>query len=443
MLSRMIQTVTGPWTRANGISWLKLIVFILFLRWAFLELYSIPSSSMEPTLHGDARYFRGDRVAVNKAVFGPRIPFTSIRIFPLADPKRWDIVVFNAVDPNAEHPILIKRVVGLPGERVHIRNGRVYANGEPLDPPEHLKDILYYTTTVGPQREWIEERLLEWASVYASGERMNADLHGIKTLREDLERLSEGLGGAAPAALAPERRAALLAQVRPVTFQIAGEFYGKQMGLMSSFRYAIEPSDEFSLIPEDHYLLLGDNSINSGDGRQFGWVPHENLYGRAFAVVLPWAHRKDLTGFTKTWWGKVLLFGLPGLLIVYEVMRAYVGLSWKVRRENEALGLSEGDHVWLNRLALGLRIPFSRKYFWRRPPQHGDALAFLVKEADSGHTNLHFGRLVRAKGERLTIDTGDAKRETETSELLGRVESVWWPLNRRRRLASTGESASS
>ena len=138
---RVVTGFTGPWTRTNGVSWLKLLVIILVLRWAFFELYSIPSGSMEPVLHGDPRYFHGDRVAVNKALFGPRIPFTTIRIFPLGKPDRWDIVVFNNVDPDAEHATLIKRVVGLPGEHVRILNGQIHVNKEPIEPPEELKDI--------------------------------------------------------------------------------------------------------------------------------------------------------------------------------------------------------------------------------------------------------------------------------------------------------------
>ena len=132
-----VRAFTGPWTRSNGAGWVALILFILVLRWAFFELYSIPSGSMLPTLNGDPRYFRGDRVAVNKFLFGPRIPFTTNRIVPFWEPKRWDIVVFNNVDPDAEHAILIKRVVGLPGERIHISGGRIHVNGEAVAlPPE-------------------------------------------------------------------------------------------------------------------------------------------------------------------------------------------------------------------------------------------------------------------------------------------------------------------
>ena len=144
-----VRAVTGPWTRSNGAGWVALILFILVLRWAFFELYSIPSGSMSPTLNGDPRYFRGDRVAVNKFLFGPRIPFTTNRIVPFWEPKRWDIVVFNNVKPDAKHPILIKRVVGLPGERIHISNGRIHINGEAISPPPGLEDVLYYSDSLG------------------------------------------------------------------------------------------------------------------------------------------------------------------------------------------------------------------------------------------------------------------------------------------------------
>ncbi|MGI6460164.1 MAG: signal peptidase I [Candidatus Hydrogenedentales bacterium] len=115
-----ITFITGPWTVENGKAWLKVIVVVLLIRWLWFEPFSIPSGSMEPTLHGDAKFLKGDRVAVNKLAYGPRVPFCNIRLLDMGDPARWDIVVFITPEEGAAHKVLIKRVAGLPGERVTI-----------------------------------------------------------------------------------------------------------------------------------------------------------------------------------------------------------------------------------------------------------------------------------------------------------------------------------
>ncbi|HNV21125.1 MAG TPA: S26 family signal peptidase, partial [Candidatus Hydrogenedentes bacterium] len=98
-LQDAITFVTGPWTKENGKAWLKVVVVVLLIRWLWFEPFSIPSGSMEPTLHGDAKFLKGDRVAVNKLAYGPRVPFSNMRLIDLGDPERWDIVVF--ITPEA------------------------------------------------------------------------------------------------------------------------------------------------------------------------------------------------------------------------------------------------------------------------------------------------------------------------------------------------------
>lgn len=85
---------------------------------------------MEPTLHGNENMFLGDRVLTNKLLFGPRIPFTTIRLMDWWEPQRWHIVVFKPPAGRSEHPRLIKRIVGLPGERVQSKDGKLLINGE-------------------------------------------------------------------------------------------------------------------------------------------------------------------------------------------------------------------------------------------------------------------------------------------------------------------------
>ena len=146
----------------TGLDWFKsiciAIALAMVIRWFIAEPFKIPSSSMEPTFHGDQRFFRGDRIFVNKHAYGVRFPFNGFRVpftrktIWYADgwlrrgpaPQRWDIVVFKSVEPGAPHDTLVKRVVGLPGERVRIRAGKLFINAEPVRLPEDLPDV-YYT----------------------------------------------------------------------------------------------------------------------------------------------------------------------------------------------------------------------------------------------------------------------------------------------------------
>lgn len=108
-------------------SLLRTIVFALFLLTFVLQPFLIPSESMEHTL------LVGDFLLVNKQVFGPAGASGSLSRFlmPYRDVRRGDIVVFHHPDP----PLLIKRVVGIPGDRINVTDGRVTINGVAIDEP--------------------------------------------------------------------------------------------------------------------------------------------------------------------------------------------------------------------------------------------------------------------------------------------------------------------
>lgn len=101
------------------------VLVALLLRAFVVEAFKIPSGSMIPTLA------IGDQIFVNKYVYGIRVPFTSIRVIDFAQPKRGDVIVFICPEPPNED--YIKRVVGLPGDVVEVREGLVYINGTALD----------------------------------------------------------------------------------------------------------------------------------------------------------------------------------------------------------------------------------------------------------------------------------------------------------------------
>jgi len=108
-------------------SLMRTIVVALFLLTFVLQPFLIPSESMERTL------LVGDFLLVNKQIFAPSGGLHSLerRIMPYRDVQRGDIVVFHHPDP----PYLVKRVVGVPGDRIRIEDGRVSVNGVVLDEP--------------------------------------------------------------------------------------------------------------------------------------------------------------------------------------------------------------------------------------------------------------------------------------------------------------------
>ncbi len=107
------------------------LLLALFIRTFVVQAFKIPSGSMEPTL------LIGDHILVNKFIYGIklRVPFTSLNytLIPISTPKRNDVVVFiYPVDPKKD---FIKRVVGLPGDTVQIKDKKVYINHLPMEDP--------------------------------------------------------------------------------------------------------------------------------------------------------------------------------------------------------------------------------------------------------------------------------------------------------------------
>lgn len=318
------------WTKSLTLA----ISLALLFRWPIGEPYRIPSGSMEPTLHGDPGFLRGDRVWVNKYVYGVRfplnrahIPFTDItiryadrRIWRGQDPKRWDVVVFKSAEENPQHNTLIKRIVGLPGERIHIANGKVYANGRELQLPSDMPD-LYYTE--------------------------------------------------------PE-------------------------GFYSGMTYGILEDDAHALVPPDHYLVLGDNSGHSRDGRFWGWLPNENIVGRAASIWWPPSRWRDFTGFSKTWWWRSLLT----FLAVLTAARLFLGRSWRTCPRPEDAS-QKPLHLYVDRLVFGLPIPFTRKRFYHgRSPRRGEPILYRARDKDRGEELLLVGRVAGLPGERVFLEDG-------------------------------------
>ncbi len=113
------------WENVKGIG--GAVLLFLFIRAFFFEAYRIPSGSMIPSM------LVGDWLFVNKLRFGPNIPFTSINLPGYAEPARYDIAVFVSppqIDqPWDPTPTLVKRIVGMPGDTLYMRDAKLFVNG--------------------------------------------------------------------------------------------------------------------------------------------------------------------------------------------------------------------------------------------------------------------------------------------------------------------------
>ncbi len=103
---------------------LFLLASIVFFKSAIADLNSISGRSMQPTL------LDGDKVWVNKLAYDVRVPFTDIFLAEVSDPSRGDIVI---IDSEAAGKRLVKRIVGLPGDTIYMRNNTLVINGQPAD----------------------------------------------------------------------------------------------------------------------------------------------------------------------------------------------------------------------------------------------------------------------------------------------------------------------
>jgi signal peptidase I len=118
--------------RENIEAILVAVVLALFIRTFVVQAFKIPSGSMKNTL------LIGDHILVNKFIYGIKLPFIGATLIPIKDPQREDIVVFEYPDDPSKD--FIKRVIGVAGDRVEIRDKKVYVNNMPLD-----QDFAIYT----------------------------------------------------------------------------------------------------------------------------------------------------------------------------------------------------------------------------------------------------------------------------------------------------------
>lgn len=208
------------------------ILIVFALRSFVVEPFKIPSGSMIPTL------MIGDLILVNKFSYGVRLPIIHTKVLDLGSPERGDVMVFRY--PRNESENYIKRVVGLPGDTVSYLNKRLRINGEYID--------------LDPDGRYVDSERLTEVPKYL--ESLGAKPHNILT---NLEKRPD---------------------IRPV----------EQFPMIDNCRYS---SDGIVCkVPDDHYFVLGDNRESSLDSRFWGFVPEQNIVGKAFFI---WMNFSDIS----------------------------------------------------------------------------------------------------------------------------------------------------
>ncbi len=125
MGARAQDSTAGSTWREYAEALVMAVLLALFIRTFVVQAFKIPSGSMKPTLE------IGDHLLVNKFIYGLRLPYVDTRILDFHTPQRDDVIVF--IYPKDKTKDFIKRVKGLPGERVEVRNKQLFIDGKRID----------------------------------------------------------------------------------------------------------------------------------------------------------------------------------------------------------------------------------------------------------------------------------------------------------------------
>ncbi|MCX5679125.1 MAG: signal peptidase I, partial [Candidatus Omnitrophica bacterium] len=132
MIKGKMKSQTREWAESIIIA----VILALIIRAFVVQAFKIPSGSMIPTFQV------GDRIFVNKFLYGARIPFTNIRLPALRQPMRGDIIVFRSPEDGKKD--FVKRLIATEGETIEIRDGKIYIDNKTVDEPASIKGVYYY-----------------------------------------------------------------------------------------------------------------------------------------------------------------------------------------------------------------------------------------------------------------------------------------------------------
>ncbi len=134
MIKDKVKSQTREWLESIIIA----VILALIIRAFVVQAFKIPSGSMIPTFQV------GDRIFVNKFLYGARIPFTDIRLPALRQPRRGDIIVFRSPEDGKKD--FVKRLIATEGETVEIRDGKIYIDNQAVVDPASIKEVSYYNS---------------------------------------------------------------------------------------------------------------------------------------------------------------------------------------------------------------------------------------------------------------------------------------------------------
>ncbi len=235
--------IPEPGTVDYARSFFPVALVVLVLRSFIFEPFRIPSDSMMPTL------LDGDFIIVNKYAYGLRLPVINRKIIPVGEPQRGDVVVFRYPrDPSVNY---IKRLVGLPGDHVEVRSDRITINGQPVP----FKIIAPYNDGCYINMQLAEEHIGNHVH-----ESMLCPVPLFPT-------------GVTPAGCNRS--------------ESRGYYCGGEGGSTADALVGEGPAFE-TTVPPGSYFMMGDNRDNSEDGRVWGFVPEDNLVGKATRIWFNW-----------------------------------------------------------------------------------------------------------------------------------------------------------
>ena len=226
-----------PWWVEYGASFFPVILLVFVLRSFIVEPFKIPSGSMIPTLEV------GDFILVNKFAYGIRLPVINKKIIDIGEPQRGDVMVFRyPEDPSLDY---IKRVIGVPGDKVAYQGKRLTVNGQPVE-TTRIADYLH------PERLYYSKQFVEQGD------------------------------GAAHRILNDEDAPGFISDV--TQFEYRSNCLYNNAGVICT-------------VPPGHYFMMGDNRDNSRDSRFWGFVPERNIVGKAFFVWFNFSDLKRIGSF--------------------------------------------------------------------------------------------------------------------------------------------------